>query len=690
MRSANAGALAQWEVMGTLGVGAGGPVSEVRHRLSGRFGALKRARDTAAITRMRAEAEALHAVRHPRLVALLDHGEEEDGGWLVFERLGAPASTVFARGEPMAPAEVAALGRDVLEALAALHTAGFVHRDVKPANILKGTDNRWTLGDLGSCHVPGSSLTLTGSTLGTPAFMAPEQRHGSRIVGPAADLYALGATLWSLLRAELPYELHAADDRAWRGLPEPLRGVIRRATHLDPASRWESATHMAGALTPPGELRPAAPSRGWRVGIALGVLVAGAAWRAAGPGLPPSPPTQPDVQLRALEVGGAPDARLGTSLRSGIDIGGAAAEDVAIGSPGDHVGGSVILFEDGDFDMHNNAFGTRIPGLAFGTSVALLPRPASGMRGGLVIGGPSGDGKVDRPPPASGQVFLRDDYLSAVGTTLQGKHAQSFGEAGAAVEAWRTSSGVTCVAYGAPGARRGDVPEAGQVVLIDDEDRTWSVILGDEAGARLGAALARADLDGDGSPELIVGAPGARGGAGCVAAFALPEVPAPDPVSVATGLSLGCGGPGEAYGAALVGAGDTDGDGREEVWIGAPNGDRVVRVDARGVRATVSGDIPGALFGAAVHARADAPGALWVGSPAAAGGRGAAWAFQMLEDGAYAAGEADLHIAGSAPTGALGTAIAAQRGVDGTLTVLIGAPGEAEAQGRVWGMRATR
>jgi len=228
------------------------------------------------------------------------------------------------------------------------------------------------------------------------------------------------------------------------------------------------------------------------------------------------------------------------------------------------------------------------------------------------------------------------------------------------------------------------------VVLIDDEERAWSVILGDEAGARLGAALARADLDGDGSPELIVGAPGARGGAGCVAAFALPEVPAPDPVSVATGLSLGCGGPGEAYGAALVGAGDTDGDGREEVWIGAPNGDRVVRVDTRGVRATVSGDIPGARFGAAVHARADTPGALWVGSPAAAGGRGAAWAFQVLEDRAYAAGEADLHIAGSNPTGALGTAIAAQRGVDGTLTVLLGAPGEAGGQGRVWGLRATR
>ena len=57
---------------------------------------------------------------------------------------------------------------------------------------------------------------------------------------------------------------------------------------------------------------------------------------------------------------------------------------------------------------------------------------------------------------------------------------------------------------------------------------------------------------------------------------------------------------------------------------------------------------------------------------------------------AYATGEADLHIAGSDPTGALGTAIAAQRGVDGTLTVLIGAPGEAGAQGRVWGMRATR
>ena len=186
---------------------------------------------------MRAEIAVLTRIQHANLVALLDAGEVDGTPWLVLARMEEIGAARLLHADTLPAAEIVALGAQALNALAALPAADVVHRDVKPANVLPGADGTRKLADLGSVRTTASTFTHTGSALGTPAFMAPEQRHGARHVGPAADRYALGATLWCLSRSEVPFELHADDDASWRGLPPGLAEVIRLATRLKPEAR---------------------------------------------------------------------------------------------------------------------------------------------------------------------------------------------------------------------------------------------------------------------------------------------------------------------------------------------------------------------------------------------------------------------------------------------------------------------
>jgi hypothetical protein len=705
------GDLSKWRIGEVLGTGAGGPVHAVVHREDGRRGALKRARpgDDEAAERMRAEIAVLTGVSHPNLVALLDAGEAEGVPWLVLERMEESAATRLLHADTLAAAEIVTLGAQVLDALAALHLAGVVHRDVKPANVLRDADGTWRLADLGSARTAASTLTQTGSALGTPAFMAPEQRHGARHVGPAADLYALGATLWCLARGEVPFELHADDASAWRGLPHGLAEVIRVATRLQPEARWSSAQAMREALihgagdpaTPLPDLQgpasaPAggAPVSGRRTLAALG-LVGGLALalKGLGPWGSRPPAAKPDRHVThgvaLLNVGPREGARFGASLAADADVGFGPEDDVAIGMPGEDVGGGVALRYDGCCDVGTSTLLTERPYLDFGTAVALVARRDGESHGGIVVGGPHGDGYVEPGGvPMTGQAFFKEDLTSSYGRVLQRFVPHAHGEAGTAVLAWRDpdEDGLR-VAYGAPGAAMAEGGEAGAVIVMRGVRQQGPfahvhVLEGDEAAARVGAALVHADLDGDGHDEVIVGAPGARGGRGCVRAFTLdiPEGTAP----FHAGLDLGCGELGEAYGSALATAGDLDGDGRDEVWIGAPGGEgRVLRVDLGGVRTELRAELPGAGFGSVLHARPDLRGDLWVGAPADKEGR--VWAFATLDDGVHDIGEAEFVLRGAEVGGSFGAAIAVHRDASGAGMLLVGAPGELEGAGRVWG-----
>jgi hypothetical protein len=572
--------------------------------------------------------------------------------------------------------------------------------------VLRDAEGGWKLADLGTARRGHSDLTETGTALGTPAFMAPEQRYGARSVGTAADLYSVGATIWSVARGAAPFELHAAGPEAWTGLPPGLRDVLHRATRLEPEARWPSAQAMreawadavresSGDASPPAPQAETAPRR-WRAGLVMGAFAGLAllAWRLVGGTPEPQPTATPSALAPVVRnVGPREGARFGASLASGADIGAGPAEDLAIGMPGEDVGGAVALRWDGCCDAGTTTVLTENPGIEFGTAVALVARTNEAVRGGIVVGGPRGDGFSTDQVPATGQVYVKGDYEATYGRVVQRAYARPHGEAGTTVSAWWTGQSLR-VAYGAPGVAGGSVvhggPRAGAAVIVTFPDPVegdgytdMHVIVGEHAHDRVGTAIAYADLDGDGENEIVVGSPGARAGAGCVRAFQTDAASGEVPFS--TGVLLGCGEAGEAYGSALASAGDTDGDGRDEVWIGAPGGEgSIVRVDLGGVRATVTAVLPGEGFGAVIHARPDLPGSLWVGAPEAHAGAGHVWVYTGLGTGDYDAGEAFVEAQGSVPEGAFGAAIVAQRDLRGGVRTFVGAPGELRGTGRVW------
>ncbi len=152
------------------------------------------------------EARAAARVSHPRLVTIFDVVEEEGTVFLVQELVDAPTlkDVVTERG-PMPPTEVARIGRQLVDGLAAAHANGVVHRDVKPSNVMVREDGSVKLADFGIASVHGDpQLTATGLVIGSPAYMAPEQATGG-VITPAADLWSLGATLYFALEGVPPF-----------------------------------------------------------------------------------------------------------------------------------------------------------------------------------------------------------------------------------------------------------------------------------------------------------------------------------------------------------------------------------------------------------------------------------------------------------------------------------------------------
>ncbi|MGR6963353.1 serine/threonine-protein kinase [Geodermatophilus sp. URMC 61] len=152
------------------------------------------------VLRERTLREARTAARldHPSVTSVYDVVEEDGRPWLVMEHVeSCSLQQVIDSEGPLPWPAVARIGLDVLAGLTAAHEAGIVHRDVKPANVLVAPDGRACLTDFGIATATGDpTLTTTGAIIGSPSYMAPERAHGER-PGPAADLWSLGATLWT-------------------------------------------------------------------------------------------------------------------------------------------------------------------------------------------------------------------------------------------------------------------------------------------------------------------------------------------------------------------------------------------------------------------------------------------------------------------------------------------------------------
>jgi WD40 repeat protein len=214
--------------------------------------------------RFEIEAEAVARLQHPGIVQLYEVGEH--GGQPYFSLEFCPGGSLDQklRGTPLPPAEAAALVETLALSMNAAHQAGVIHRDLKPANVLLDKDGRPKVTDFGLAKkVDEASQTASGAVMGTPSYMAPEQARGrSKEVGPAADIYALGAVLYECLTGRPPFKAATAMETMLQVMgnePVPpsrlnekaagdLEIVCLKCLEKEPRKRYGSALDLAEEL----------------------------------------------------------------------------------------------------------------------------------------------------------------------------------------------------------------------------------------------------------------------------------------------------------------------------------------------------------------------------------------------------------------------------------------------------------
>jgi serine/threonine-protein kinase len=226
--------------------------------------------DCDAHRRFRREAQLTNAVNHPSVVPVIDDDITDDGClFLVMPLL--EGETLRVRWErhhrKLEVGEVIAIASELLDVLAAAHLAKIIHRDIKPENVFVMHDDSIRVLDFGVAHLAEEaqyvSRTCSGRAVGTPAFMAPEQALGRlRAVDARTDLWAVGATMFSLLTGRFVHEAETAGEivvyAATRppprlgtvapDLPAELCAVVDRALAFEREARWPDASAMNGAL----------------------------------------------------------------------------------------------------------------------------------------------------------------------------------------------------------------------------------------------------------------------------------------------------------------------------------------------------------------------------------------------------------------------------------------------------------
>ncbi len=254
-----------------LGRGGMGVVYKALHLRLGRHVALKMllAGEFAAaeqLARFAREAEVVAGLCHPNIVKVFDVGDHDGRPWFTMELIEGGSLAQRLAGGPQPARAAASMVVTLAEAMEAAHAGGVVHRDLKPANILMAADGTLKISDFGLArrlHGGGSELTLSGATLGTPSYMAPEQALGKeRLIGPAVDVYALGALLYELLTGRPPFRGETAaetermvihDDPVRPShlnakVPRDLETILLKCLQKDPARRYGTAAALADDL----------------------------------------------------------------------------------------------------------------------------------------------------------------------------------------------------------------------------------------------------------------------------------------------------------------------------------------------------------------------------------------------------------------------------------------------------------
>jgi serine/threonine protein kinase len=270
-----------YRITGKLGEGGMGIVYLAEHPLIGRKAAVKvllkeLCSDAEMVNRFFNEARATSHIRHPALVEIYDFGWHPSGpAYIVMEYLDGETMTarLASEGGRFSVAMLLALGKQITSAVQAAHNREIVHRDLKPDNIFLCADADAPFGvrakilDFGIAKLAGelaknSLKTRTGSVLGTPLYMSPEQCRGSGNVDWRADIYSFGCILYELAVGRPPimgdgfgevlarhiYEMPVPPSQLDRTIPPPLDALIMRCLAKNPAERWQSMQEVGSAF----------------------------------------------------------------------------------------------------------------------------------------------------------------------------------------------------------------------------------------------------------------------------------------------------------------------------------------------------------------------------------------------------------------------------------------------------------
>jgi len=267
--------IGNYTILSRLGAGGMGTVFKARHRSMKRVVALKiLSRDTSAPTdhtlRFQREVETIAQLSHPNVVIAFDAGETENGLYLVMEYVdGRDLATEVAQSGPLSMADAVDCVVQAARGLAYAHDHGIVHRDVKPANLLRDTAGVVKVADLGLAHLSDSdpssvdgSLTQAGTILGTADYIAREQALDSATVDHRVDIYSLGCTLFFLLAGRPMYSagslmallLKHRDApipslyQAQADVPAELDEIYRRMAAKKPEDRYPTMAEVVHTL----------------------------------------------------------------------------------------------------------------------------------------------------------------------------------------------------------------------------------------------------------------------------------------------------------------------------------------------------------------------------------------------------------------------------------------------------------
>jgi serine/threonine-protein kinase len=351
----------RYQIVQRLGAGAFGTVYKAKDRILGRMVAIKTIRlDGLAaagtslqelVDRFEREARVSAMLKHPNIVTIHDLGTADGLSYLAMEFIdGVGLEKVIAGSGRLGVERAASIASQVADALDFAHKNGVVHRDIKPANIMIEAGDRVKVTDFGIAKVTtsGEHLTMTGSLLGTPSYMSPEQARGGAIDG-RSDLFSVGCVLYEMLGGQkafrgesitaLIFKIITEEPQSIRALdpsvPEAIGQIIARALAKTPEARYQTGRELVDALhpfvragatptlrqaeTPTSRSSPAIPAT--VVGAAATRVSAAPPTQAAPPQTQPAPPPQPPPAPRPAASVAPRPAPVAAPRKAGAGLG---------------------------------------------------------------------------------------------------------------------------------------------------------------------------------------------------------------------------------------------------------------------------------------------------------------------------------------------------------------------------------